>query len=63
MITYRTLTDEDFSRIYRATHDAFSDYSVPYQTQPDGFFARNGDQSALPFVKADFAAANRVVFG
>ena len=36
MITYRTLTDEDFSQIYRANHDAFSDYSVLYHTKPDG---------------------------
>jgi len=36
MITYRTLKVEDFPRLYRATHAAFSDYAVPYQTEEDG---------------------------
>lgn len=31
MITYRRLTDRDFSQLYQATLDAFSDYVVPYQ--------------------------------
>lgn len=35
MITYRTLTDADFPQVYRATHDAFSDYAVPYQADED----------------------------
>ena len=35
MITYRCLTDKDFSQLYHATLDAFSDYVVPYQPTQD----------------------------
>jgi ribosomal protein S18 acetylase RimI-like enzyme len=37
MITYRTLSDEDFPQLYQSSLEAFEDYYVPYQPTSDAF--------------------------